>query len=140
MRQVSRSMDERSHLNFNIWTEIRNGFEQDLWDCPEELRRFKDSNRVRICQNFACKQGRKCTAMAALGLDGSGQALLRSKRPYCGARTRTGGTCNARIVPGKRRCRMHGGLSTGPRTEEGRRKIAVGQYRRWAKLKQSNKD
>ena len=36
-----------------------------------------------------------------------------------------------RVVPGKRRCRFHGGLSTGPRTMEGRARIAEAQRRRW---------
>ena len=39
--------------------------------------------------------------------------------PRCGARTRSGGTCCAPVVRGKRRCRIHGGKSTGPRTPEG---------------------
>lgn len=44
----------------------------------------------------------------------------RRDRPLCGARTRAGGACAAKVVPGKRRCRLHGGLSTGPKTPEGR--------------------
>ena len=31
-------------------------------------------------------------------------------RPRCGAKTRAGGSCNAPAIPGKERCRMHGGL------------------------------
>lgn len=52
----------------------------------------------------------------------------RRARPRCGARTRAGGTCKAPAVwlPGeldpRRRCRLHGGLSTGPRTVEGLRR------------------
>jgi hypothetical protein len=44
-----------------------------------------------------------------------------STAPRCGARTRKadGGPCQAPAIRGKRRCRMHGGLSTGPRTQEG---------------------
>lgn len=49
----------------------------------------------------------------------------------CGARTRKGTPCNARPVPGKRRCKFHGGLSTGARTPEGRERIAAAQRRRW---------
>jgi hypothetical protein len=39
----------------------------------------------------------------------------------CGAKARTRGglPCQAAPVRGKKRCRMHGGLSTGPRTPEG---------------------
>jgi hypothetical protein len=36
----------------------------------------------------------------------------------CGARTRRGGPCAAPAMPNGR-CRMHGGASTGPRTEAG---------------------
>ncbi|PWE31290.1 hypothetical protein DDZ14_13650 [Maritimibacter sp. 55A14] len=57
--------------------------------------------------------------------------LPKLERPICGARTRAGTPCQARVVPGRRRCRMHGGLSTGPKTDEGRRKIAKAQKRRW---------
>ena len=39
--------------------------------------------------------------------------------PRCGARTRSGCPCRAPAIQGKLRCRMHGGRSTGPRTEAG---------------------
>ena len=45
--------------------------------------------------------------------------------PRCGARTRAGCPCRAPAIHGKRRCRMHGGRSTGPRTEEGRARLAA---------------
>lgn len=48
----------------------------------------------------------------------------------CGAKTRTGTPCEIRVVAGKRRCRLHGGLSTGPKTSEGRARIAQSNQRR----------
>jgi GAF domain len=42
-----------------------------------------------------------------------------------------GGTCMVRVEFGKARCRFHGGLSTGPKTEAGRGRIAEAQRRRW---------
>jgi hypothetical protein len=39
--------------------------------------------------------------------------------PRCGARTRRGTPCRSLAVRNRRRCRMHGGLSTGPKTVEG---------------------
>lgn len=51
----------------------------------------------------------------------------------CGARTRKGTPCQAKAMPGKTRCKFHGGLSTGPKTREGRDRIAEAQRRRWAK-------
>ncbi|MFD0981141.1 HGGxSTG domain-containing protein, partial [Tropicimonas aquimaris] len=58
--------------------------------------------------------------------------LLRiaNRRVICGARTRKGTQCRAKSEPGKKRCRLHGGLSTGPKTEEGRQRIAEAQRRR----------
>lgn len=63
----------------------------------------------------------------------------RSARPRCGARTRTGLPCRAPVVSGISRCRMHGGLSSGARTAEGRARIAEAQrarWRRWRKAKE----
>lgn len=40
--------------------------------------------------------------------------------PRCGAKSRrTGLPCREPAIRGKRCCRLHGGLSTGPRTPEG---------------------
>ncbi len=50
----------------------------------------------------------------------------KSARPKCGAMTRSGRLCQAlpvwdarRDVARNGRCRLHGGLSTGPKTAEG---------------------
>jgi hypothetical protein len=48
----------------------------------------------------------------------------RKDRPRCGAKTRAGRPCRMRVEFGKARCRLHGGLSTGPKTEAGRARIA----------------
>jgi hypothetical protein len=41
-----------------------------------------------------------------------------TKAPRCGATTRRGTSCQAPVMPNGR-CRLHGGLSTGPKTAEG---------------------
>ena len=53
------------------------------------------------------------------------------QRPRCGARTRSGAPCLAPAwwpsglaAPRNGRCRMHGGLSTGPRTAAGKARCA----------------
>ena len=43
-----------------------------------------------------------------------------NQRPKCGAKTRAGSHCKARVLKGKSKCRMHGGLSTGPKSTGGR--------------------
>ena len=53
-------------------------------------------------------------------------------RVICGAkRRRDGEPCQGLSVPGKRRCKWHGGASTGPRTDEGRARSMANlrQYR-----------
>jgi hypothetical protein len=46
-----------------------------------------------------------------------------NKPPRCGAKNRRGLPCQCPCVHGRRRCRLHGGLSTGPRTPEGIERI-----------------
>ncbi len=61
-----------------------------------------------------------------------------TERVNCGARTRTGRPCRAKSEPGKQRCRFHGGMSTGPRTDAGRQRIAEAQRRRWAAYREKS--
>lgn len=52
-------------------------------------------------------------------------------RVPCGARRRRDGQpCEALSVPGKRRCKWHGGCSTGPKTAAGKAKCAKNLPRR----------
>lgn len=81
----------------------------------------------------------------ALVMDSHREAVpppTNANRPRCGARCRSrdGAPCRAPVVIDRlangtvrvrKRCRMHGGLSTGPRTEEGRRRCAEAARRRW---------
>ena len=61
------------------------------------------------------------------------EAQRARRRVRCGALTRKGTPCRALSEPGRRRCRFHGGRSTGPRTAEGKARIAEAQRRRWAR-------
>ena len=67
----------------------------------------------------------------------TGRMRLRRRRrekplesPPCGARTRKGTPCRIRAIAGKKRCRLHGGLSTGPTSAQGRAAIAESNRRR----------
>lgn len=42
----------------------------------------------------------------------------------CGAKTRKGTPCKRKDLYSSGRCKFHGGMSTGPRTEEGKRRCA----------------
>lgn len=59
---------------------------------------------------------------------------LARLRVVCGAKTTRKGTpCRNKSEPGRKRCKFHGGKSTGPKTAEGRERIAEAQRQRWAK-------
>ena len=47
----------------------------------------------------------------------------------CLAKTRSGGQCQRAGNPKNGRCHLHGGASTGPRTAEGRARIAAAQFK-----------
>lgn len=59
--------------------------------------------------------------------------MMRTKngRLCCGARRkRDGEPCEGGVVPGRTRCRFHGGMSTGPRTPEGKAR-SFDNLRQW---------
>lgn len=52
-----------------------------------------------------------------------------------GARTRRGTPCQSTQLFRKGRCRFHGGMSTGPMTEEGRAAISRAMKARWSSVR-----
>lgn len=74
-------------------------------------------------------------ARAVAGLDRVNAKEVQRRaqvRVTCGAKTRAGHPCGQKSEAGKRRCKWHGGNSTGPKTEEGKARVADAQSRRWA--------
>lgn len=97
----------------------------DYRSCPYDCDLHPDKRgSCRSCMD------RSCLRLAEIGLNDAHQPLPLTERPLCGAKTREGGKCAQRAIPGKRRCRYHGGLSTGPKTEAGKARVRWGQYRR----------
>jgi hypothetical protein len=72
--------------------------------------------------------------------------LFKRELPRCGARCRDGHPCHARATRDAEtgclvrngRCRIHGGLSTGPRTPEGKRRVGEAARRR-ARMKKTSR-
>lgn len=63
----------------------------------------------------------------------AGRRREAAQRIACGAaRHRDGQPCRAMSEPGRRRCRFHGGCSTGPKTPEGKAR-ALANLRRGSK-------
>jgi len=65
--------------------------------------------------------------------------LQRPDRARSGARCRDGHACRAPVVwdaardrPVNGRCKLHGGMSTGPKTPEGKQRCAEGRRAYWA--------
>ena len=59
------------------------------------------------------------------------EPLTGRQRKRCGARARSrgGAPCQCKVVPGRTRCKLHGGMSTGPKTPEGRARSSEGARR-----------
>lgn len=76
--------------------------------------------RVRVF-SWKFQKERKRPALAPLA-DPLPRVLLNAP---CGALTRAGTPCKIRSVYRSGRCRLHGGLSTGPATAEGKARSAL---------------
>ena len=94
--------------------------------CPATAHLHPDFRKV--CDKCT---GLVCARMRAKGLAEDGSPLPRKDRPCCSAKTRAGEGCKKKVIPGKAKCRYHGGLSTGPKTEAGKARIAAAQRLRW---------
>lgn len=127
-------MGRPSNLTLKIIAEVL-AERGSRWPEPPELRACPfDAGRPWYMQrNCGDCIGIVCAELKKLGLNDKGDPLPYLDRPICGAMTRQLFVCANRVVPGKLRCRFHGGLSTGPKTAEGKERIAQAQRLRWAK-------
>ena len=100
---------------------------------PEQSRSCPADEHFHPDYRRTCSRchGKACEKMQALGLADDGAALPARDRPDCEATTRIGANCRNKVVPGMQRCKYHGGKSTGPKTAEGKARIAEAQRKRW---------
>ena len=56
---------------------------------------------------------------------------------FCNAKTRSGGECKRFGNAKNGRCHLHGGKSTGPRTDKGRARIAAAHFKHGNRTKQA---
>ncbi len=81
-------------------------------DTPEFLTAFARANESGLCH---------ATRAGAQANKSGSQPTGNKARVVCGARRRRDGQpCQGLSVPGKFRCKWHGGASTGPKSQEGR--------------------
>ena len=98
----------------------------------ERMREHEERIRLRELNRAAREVGQRCVA-ASRAHEGEERARLRElMRQPCGAKTRAGHPCQRKGLGRGGRCPNHGGASTGPKTPEGRQRIAEAQRRRWA--------
>ena len=76
----------------------------------------------------------KCSCQRTLGLE----TRFGPDRPgrRCLAKTRRGTECQKPAMTGRNRCQLHGGRSTGPKTPEGRARIAAANYKHGNRTKE----
>jgi len=106
----------------------------DLHDQIErEVARQLASVAARRQARAEIEETRRARYRAKLEARDSARAEIQAQRDHrCGARTRTGEPCKRRGMGAGGRCPNHGGMSTGPRTKAGRKRIAQAQRLRWA--------
>ena len=55
--------------------------------------------------------------------------IERNATELCFVKTRSGTLCQKLPIVGKTRCRLHGGLSTGPKTQEGKARCIAAHWK-----------
>lgn len=148
------------HVNSIAYWEQRDEIASGVWKEPFACGRIRDALNgagveflthpapgVRLCAKPTIKQHHaRARARMSWGLTGvaNGPDKIRSKTQsevgitrsagaarLCGAMTRTGFSCRRKGIGNGGRCANHGGKSTGPRTQAGRKRIAIAQRKRW---------
>lgn len=93
---------------------------QDMQEMPREfLWRRRKASQWLLARQEARREVREAMEAARPPVP----EVCRDLR--CGARTRQGTPCRQRGAGNNLRCRFHGGLSTGPKTAEGKRRAAL---------------
>ena len=103
----------------------------------ERIREHEERIRLREMKRAAREAGHRCLAAERVRESEERARLRELRRQPCGAKTRAGHPCQRKGLGRGGRCANHGGASTGPRTPEGRQRIAEAQRRRWAALRVS---
>lgn len=100
---------------------------------PDEVA-FYRPRRVWADRLQAMREAEEAAIRAHMARIQAGiDAAAAKRRLRCGAKTRKGTPCRCKSEPGKRRCKFHGGMSTGAKTAEGRERIREAQRLRWAR-------
>ena len=97
-----------------------------------QMQRWRSAQAIKIAKSNAWQMRFGAERAAA-------EERRRQRKLKCGARTRRGTACQRKALSNGR-CPNHGGLSTGPRTEAGRARIAETARRRWVKWREERRE
>jgi transcriptional regulator with XRE-family HTH domain len=97
---------------------------------------YRTSTHARVMGSYSA--ARASVEVAREGAPLSPFLSASGGRKKCGAQTRRGSPCQTLAIPGKQRCKFHGGRSTGPRTASGKARIAEAQRERWKHWRATN--
>ncbi len=118
----SQKPSNKSYVRFELATRFTKA---DI----QELEQWYETGEYAGCYTIDELVDRKLRLRKAARTPLRRRTLPKWLRPQCGAKTRAGSRCRATPVwdkkkdkPKNGRCRMHGGLSTGPKTEGGKRR------------------
>ena len=162
-RPVTREMVAQRVENSRVLTAVRQIAERQAWDrsFANAKQRRKEQRSASMKASWAERKARATAGSDTVPGDPNDlehvdvldapnvRARTRSSRDItpatvqaardqrlCGAKTRKGFPCVRRVVPGRNRCPNHGGLTTGPKTVEGKARIAAAARARWARYRQ----
>lgn len=127
---LSARLAEQRRLEFELQIAEIQAMRLRRRPCPATAHLHPDFRMV--CDECT---GDVCARMREKGLAEDGSPLRTRDRPCCGAKTRAGETCQKKVIPGMTKCRYHGGLSTGPKTEAGKARISAAQRLRWQRFR-----
>ena len=99
----------------------------------ERMCEYEERIHLRELNRAAREAGQRCAAAKRARESEERVRFREIRRQPCGAKTRAGPPCQRKGLGRGGRCANHGGASTGPKTPEGRQRIAEAQRRRWAR-------
>lgn len=107
--------------------------------CAQEAPSTTDADRRRRWRAHHAEHERIACEWAERGYQHPPPAYPPMPRDLiglaCGARTRAGTPCKLTAIYMNGRCKLHGGMSAGPTSDEGRERCREAARKRWAKVK-----
>lgn len=130
MRKKPLTEQEIEKANAAYW-EARREASSLEWEAKKHEESLVDLLRYRQGRSWYGTFARGSIGRAVAKAEKAEGVVSRlDRRRRCGAKTRKGTPCQCKPEEGRDRCKLHGGKSTGPRSEEGREAVRESNRRR----------